>query len=69
MEKLKQYKYVILIIIIILSFIFYWYEIRPIQIRKSCFQTAIDKSTSIQGDQTDMRYFYWKCLISKGFSS
>ena len=56
----------ILVVILIIIFLFYWYEIRPIGIRKDCIQFADDKATSVQGDQTDVRYFYWKCLAQKG---
>jgi len=36
MEKVKQYKFVILIAIIILGFAFYWFEWRPGKIRARC---------------------------------
>lgn len=36
MEKLKQYKYIILIAVLLLGFVFYWLEIRPSQIIKKC---------------------------------
>ena len=41
MEKLKQYKYIILIVVIILGLAFYWYEWRPTQIRKECAESAL----------------------------
>jgi hypothetical protein len=41
MEKLKEYKYIILILFFILGFAFYWYEWRPTQIKKKCFDVAV----------------------------
>lgn len=34
MEKLKQYKYIIILTLVILGFAFYWYLYRPEQIKK-----------------------------------
>lgn len=36
MEKLKQYKYIILITLVILGFAFYWFQLRPMIIKKNC---------------------------------
>ncbi len=36
MEKLKQYKYIIFIILIILGFSFYWFQVRPSNIKSDC---------------------------------
>ena len=41
MEKLKQYKYIIVIALIILGGLFYWYSYRPAQIRKLCANGGI----------------------------
>lgn len=41
MEKLKQYKYIILMALLILGFIFYWFELKPYLIKKSCFKEAL----------------------------
>lgn len=37
MDKIKEYKYIILIGLIILGFVFYWTQIRPVVIKKECF--------------------------------
>lgn len=50
MEKLKQYKYIILIIVLILGFAFYWYEIRISNIRKDC----VTESIKLAGDVVTM---------------
>ncbi|MEK7575673.1 MAG: hypothetical protein AAB491_01130 [Patescibacteria group bacterium] len=36
MEKLKEYKYIIILILLMLGFTFYWFQLRPSQIRKEC---------------------------------
>lgn len=63
MNKLKQYKYIILILLIVLGFIFYWYEIRPAKIRHNC-------SWSYSGDHWyeafDDEYNF--CIHEKGLS-
>ncbi len=40
MDILKQYWLIIIIFLVAISFNFYWYEFRPVQIRKGCFETA-----------------------------
>ena len=37
MEKIKEYKGIIILILVVLASAFYWYEWRPMQIRKDCF--------------------------------
>jgi len=36
MEKLKQYKYIILIVLIVLGLDFYWHQVRPTWIMHEC---------------------------------
>lgn len=38
MEKLKEYKALIIIGLIILGGAFYWFQLRPVQIKKECYQ-------------------------------
>lgn len=45
---------------------FYWYSVRPYQVTKFCIQTATDRATEINGDQTDARYLFWKCQKQHG---
>lgn len=40
MEKIKEYKYIILILLAVLGLAFYWYEYRPSQIKKECYEVA-----------------------------
>lgn len=44
MERLKQYKYIILVTLVILSSAFYWFEYRPVQIRKECAKQILISS-------------------------
>ncbi len=36
MENIKKYKLIILITLVFLGGCFYWFELRPIQIKKEC---------------------------------
>lgn len=64
MEKLKQYKYIIIIILIILGFIFYWYSYRPAKIRKLC---ASDTShRSLAEIRIVSESMYVRCLRENG---
>ena len=60
MEKIKQYKYIILIAVAILGFAFYWFEWRPAQIRKKCYDIAV----VIVGNNFDKNYE--SCLLDNG---
>jgi len=74
MEKLKQYKHIILLALLILGFVFYWFQLRPTNIRKECYKdTYIDATDKIS--ELDKKYGiydernerdYEKCLKSKG---
>jgi len=59
------------LVIMVLGLLLYWYELRPIQIRKNCIKIAINKFPENLRDaytlDTHTRYFYWKCLKEKGF--
>jgi len=61
-EKIKKYKYIILVVLIILGFLFYWYEIRPSQIRKRCSHHFSVDNRSLEA----MEVFYKACLNSWG---
>ncbi len=37
MEKIKQYKYIILLVLVILGLSFYWFQLRPSKIRIDCW--------------------------------
>ncbi len=46
MEKLKQYKYkylIALIALLLIGFSFYWYDLRPKNIKALCSEDAIER--------------------------
>src|SRR3989304_8950991 len=57
MEKLKQYKYIILILIIVSGFAFYWFSLRPSIARKDCAVWAMEKVTTITPKADGGGYF------------
>ena len=74
MEKLKQYKHIILIVLVILGLAFYWYEWRPNKIRFECNDSAFrssmasqDESSYTQNGRMDLKgKFYKDCLRYNG---
>ncbi len=74
MEKLKQYKYIILIGIVVLGAMFYWYSLRPSIIKKDCFNKAYEYSqirgndgySSGKFDKDKYDIAYKMCLQKKG---
>lgn len=46
MEKIKEYKGIIILALVVLAGAFYWYEWRPSQIRKECFNMFSESGTS-----------------------
>ena len=71
MEKIKQYKFIILIVIIILGFAFYWYEWRPSKIKQQCSAEArFDRRTTLELDdikrQEFINTYYEDCLMRFG---
>ena len=55
MEKIKQYKYIILITLAILEFAFFWFQVRPLTIKKSCswFAYVIPVDAGVTKEQAD----------------
>ena len=68
MVKIKEHKFIILIALIILGSAFYWYSYRPYYVTKLCITASINRATEIEGDQTDARYFFWKCQRQNGLA-
>ncbi len=72
MEKLKQYKYIILIVLVILGFTFYWFQVRPSQARKGCIKIYPQAFRIVSGDSISGRLGlsdkagYEKCLREHG---
>ncbi|MFA7385802.1 MAG: hypothetical protein WCZ99_02570 [Candidatus Paceibacterota bacterium] len=75
MDIIKKYKELFIIGLIILGLAFYWYEYRPSQIKKECFNKARDfrievnnKDISISFEDLNKRYdfIYKNCLRAEG---
>jgi len=68
MEKLKEFKYIILIALVILGFAFYWFEWRPIQTNKECASWALNKAMTDANsyDQNTYDDYYKRCQREKG---
>lgn len=67
MEKLKEYKYLILILLIILGFSFYWFEWRPYRISKNCSNTPASMlQTGYFKSENNLTYDYFSCLHEAG---
>jgi len=65
MEKLKEYRYIVLIALIILGFAFYWYEYRPTKIKERCSSDAHFNPRNI-GQQALINNEYEDCLMRFG---
>ncbi|MFA7049654.1 MAG: hypothetical protein WC164_00870 [Patescibacteria group bacterium] len=57
LKSLEQYKYIILIFVI-LGFAFYWFEIRPMQIKKSCYKEANKYASDLMKAKNEWRIKY-----------
>ncbi len=69
MQKLKEYKYIILIALVILGFVFYWYEIRVSKIYSSCsrkISNIIKENPNLERDGIEV--FYNLCIRAKGLN-
>ena len=70
----KKYTGIIILAIIIFSFLFYWYEFRPYQAKRDCFQETTKKieekfkdeakTTEEWGEVFD--FYYKNCLRKRG---
>jgi hypothetical protein len=55
MEKIKQYKEIILITLIILGGLFYWLELRPVIVKSNCswFKETIPADAGVTKEQAE----------------
>lgn len=60
----NNYRQILILAMIILGL--YWYEYRPMRVKQHCISWAAEKAKSSSGDQTDVRYFFWKCSNDYG---
>lgn len=67
MEKIKEYKFIIIIGLVFLGLLFYWFQIRPINIKKNCSQIreVIPADIGITKNQADIntKIYNEKCGI------
>lgn len=68
----KQYIGLIILVVIIFASLFYWYEYRPSQIKKECYNAAKEKAIERDGlsngqfrKESYDTYYGW-CLQEKG---
>ncbi len=59
-------KFIIIVILVVLAVIFYWFEVRPSQIRSQCDLIAWNRTKEISGDTDYYDWKYLQCLHSKG---
>jgi len=64
MEKIKQYKWIIIIGLIVFGLYFYWYQWKPHETRKFCGGIANKES---HGSIVIFEKFYKRCLNIQGF--
>jgi hypothetical protein len=56
----------ILVLVLLLGIFFYWFQIRPSEIRKSCDQIAWNDGKSRDADTKFYDWKYNQCLHSQG---
>jgi hypothetical protein len=66
MKDLINKNKILCLLIVVGVFSFYWYSYRPYVVSKGCIQTALENAKGVDGDQTDARYFFWKCEKQHG---
>lgn len=64
----KQYLGLIILVVMIFGVLFYWYSYRTYYINKLCISSAMERVKG-GGDQTDVRYFFWKCQKEHGLGN
>lgn len=70
-EKFKKYWWVIIIILVI-GVVFYWFQWRPSEIRKECFNSALKspilKTLMSESEyRAELDFVYKNCLKMHGF--
>ena len=71
----KQYIGIIILAVMILGFLFYWYEFRPYQVKRTCVEETSEALKGIYGDEKveikewkeRFDFLYKCCLRKKGF--
>jgi hypothetical protein len=66
MRKLKEYSLIILIGLLVLGSLFYWYEIKPMKIRKLCWDRAYEQTVANNGGRDYIFDTFRKCHWERG---
>ncbi len=71
MKKIKEFKGIIIIIFILISGAFYWYELRPMQIKKNCHKISSTRKINwdkmiYENKDGSIGKSYSECLKEKG---
>lgn len=77
MKKIKEYKIIIIIVLVLILGTFYWFQIRPTQIRKECMIlaqkgiNAIEEYRASKGilDSGIISERYMNCIKLKGLNN
>lgn len=67
LENLNQWKFIILIMLIITS-AFYWFQLRPTEIRKKCAQASEVITGDFSWNKEILRQRYNDCLSKHGLT-
>lgn len=71
MEKVKQYKYLIIVVLIVFVGAFYWISIRPVQVKKNCAWTKevipADEGVTKEQAEINKKLFSEKCDVTKTY--
>lgn len=73
MEKIKQYKYIIIIVSSTLCLFFYWHFYEPRKIREVCINLVLNNRYSSldntkSEDRSFVNYMYQNCLRKSGLN-
>ncbi|MES2023855.1 MAG: hypothetical protein V4439_04170 [Patescibacteria group bacterium] len=64
MKKIKENKEIVIIVVLVLGFLFYWFQLRPVMIKKNCswFTEVTPADIGITKEQADIN----KIKLSNG---
>jgi flagellar biosynthesis/type III secretory pathway M-ring protein FliF/YscJ len=56
----------IIVFLCLVIYVLYFVTSKPKRITKECIENAVAKAVKNHGDQSDVRYYYWKCEKEHG---
>lgn len=71
MKKIQENKYIIIVLLMILVFIFYWFQVRPTNIKKDCswVTETIPADPGVTKEQAEANKVEFEKRISGDYSS